>query len=160
MAHFTLLLVSLGLMMGAAVPSPDPAHRDSHTQASMACIPDGGSEEYCIDLKLGDVDRISGAGYESDRFFDDPLGEVTISPVGKGVYHLCLTISNDGGELSGPNGIVQNEGGEGDCIEVYIKTTFGFQTTISATGPLGIGASITTATTDSSKSSSKMMCPC
>lgn len=65
--------------------------------------------------------------YEDDSFFgDDPVGPAT--PCwGFNVNCATVPITNDNGNLIGPNGEVLNGGfGEGECIELYTCWTFTF----------------------------------
>ena len=56
-------------------------------------------------------------GKEDDGPFSQDLGDATITDGGNGA---CVVITERDGELSGPNGEVQNGGFEFDCIEVKI----------------------------------------
>ncbi len=98
------------------------------------CVPDGGSSEVCADrpdligdgMPVGSIWAGGGTGnpaaYEDDPLSpDDPMGAATS---GDGGETGCATISNSGGNLRGPNGEQQNNGGgEGACIEVKICWT-------------------------------------
>ncbi len=58
-------------------------------------------------------------GWEKDFFSpDDPLGPGEFN---QSTNEASVTITNTDGKLSGPNGVVQNGGLEGDCIEVYVR---------------------------------------
>lgn len=77
-------------------------------------------------------------GWEYDRFSaNDPLG------MGKpGVGWLentaSITIENQGGNLSGPNGVIQNGGLEGPCIEVMMCWTYTYTGTVEECVSIGI----------------------
>lgn len=159
MMYLSLFAAFLGLCVGA---TPDPARPSARggVVAMSDCIPDGGTGTLCTQKKLPDDWSLSASAEENDTFSDDPLGEPTITSHGDGLFTICITITNDGGDLSGPNGVVQNGLGEGDCIEVDLEVT----TTNPASGGytipiIGGGRNASTAVKQTT-THSKEFCPC
>jgi hypothetical protein len=64
-------------------------------------------------------------GLEDDVLSDDELGDAS------GIDPACIEICNDGGNLEGPNGDDQNEGTEGDTIEVKVCWTYRYRETVT-----------------------------
>ena len=100
-------------------------------------IPCGGSVKFAVNQpRLDEEDGIpegatyTGGGTGGPSVFehdstssDDRMGRGTTRNAaadgkGGGVSEICIT--NTDGNLEGPNGVVQNGGGEGDCIEVMM----------------------------------------
>ncbi len=94
------------------------------------CIPTGKKVDSCADrpnlnegenIPVGSYYGLNGGdprGVEDDSMSpDDPMGGATPNSNGSSA---CVEVENKSGNLSGPNGDVQNGGVEGDCIEVKI----------------------------------------
>ncbi len=94
-----------------------------------------------------DAERKGGSGNpqakEDDPFASDPMGPGTPDSSGD---TASVDVENKGGNLSGPNGDVQNGFGEGSCIEVKMCWTYKFQVTIKtcvgSQVPTGYGGSV------------------
>lgn len=116
-------------------------------ESSDPCVPDGATKDVTFDLPdagdlgthgpdgqhgpsnggpafewLGNHDGKPAKALESDPISsDDPMGNGLVDPENQTV---SVPVKNDDGDLSGPNGDVQNGVGEGDCIEVYMTVTY------------------------------------
>ncbi|HIG10280.1 MAG: hypothetical protein ABGY71_03920 [bacterium] len=149
------------------------------------CISEGTTSDYEFDRPaLGQAgDPVSaewacGTGeptiWESDPISgDDPMGNAT---AGNPPTTAAPPIENKGGNLSGPNGDTQNNGGfEGDCIEVYLVFTYRYQvtrtvshTTGTTVEPGGVGGHDSTThsrtttywVNGTKRSNTKEACPC
>ena len=106
----------------------------------------------------------SPQGFEEDTFFDDPMGDAN---AGDPPSTATLPVSNSGGDLSGPNGVVQNGAGEGDCIEVYVQWSYRYPVQVSRTVTFGLeilGLGFTATSTvwkyAVKMSETKEVCPC
>lgn len=101
------------------------------------CIPDGDTQD--VDFTTNeDVVPGSGEGMESDLGSDDALGSATETSSG-GNTTFSVPITNNGGTLSGPNGVPQNGGTEGDCIEVYVKFKIRYKVKVCNGTPVTTG---------------------
>lgn len=106
------------------------------------CVPDGDTNNVELEADLTDpgtppgaeVIPGSGQGMESDPLSDDPLGAATETTSGSSTT-FDVPITNTGGVLSGPNGVPQNGGAEGDCIEVFVKYKIRYK--VKVCGPEG-----------------------
>ena len=120
---------------------------------SVPCIPDGDTDDVTFTTSLSDpgtpanaeVLPGSGEGMESDISFDDSLGPASQKTV-SGTTTFTIPIGNKSGKLSGPNGVSQNGGTEGPCIEVYVRFTIRYTVTVCVTEDLtlsygGVGGS-------------------
>ena len=87
------------------------------------CLDDGDTRTLCWTIDLTAPGEVVGTsivpgsvtGFEYDWGSDDALGDGTLNG-----NEICIVISNDGGDLSGPNGTVQSGASEG-CLEVYLS---------------------------------------
>lgn len=164
--HLSVLLALLPLSLGVAGNSGD----------SAPCIPEGGKSAFEFERpELGQEFDPTGAewingktgdpkGKEEDVLYDDELGAAT---PGEPPTKATLEIENKSGKLSGPNGVVQNGGGEGDCIEVYLEWTYRYPATITRSASVklngfGVGSSVSVTVWMFATKKSKVMeiCPC
>lgn len=73
------------------------------------------------------VEDAPGRAFDEDVFSHDPLGGFDVNEkTGCGT----ITITNSGGSLHGPNGMVANGWADGNCIEVYATFLLRYQVTI------------------------------
>ena len=101
------------------------------------CIPDG--DTHNVDFTTdSNVVPGSGEGMESDIGPDDELGSATETSSG-GNTTFSVPITNNGGVLSGPNGVPQNGGAEGDCIEVYVTFKIRYKVKVCNETPVTVG---------------------
>jgi len=98
------------------------------------CVEDGSAVSVCVDLIVPEDMGLSATAWEDDFFFDDPMGACSITPLGDGVFSACVEVTNNDGDLSGPNGEIQNGFGEGDCIDVTIKAVLVYDWSVSVPG--------------------------
>ncbi len=85
-----------------------------------------------------DPDDNSGdpQAFEQDGFSgDDSMGGATPSADGG---QAGVPVTNEGGDLSGPNGEDQNGGAEGKCIEVYVEWTYRYPVEIRRSKSLSL----------------------
>lgn len=96
---------------------PHPAHGNGHWASDEGTT----NETGCPNAK------------ESDYFSDDEMGAA--APAGSPPGSIAkVKIDNNHGNLSGPNGVAQNNGGgQGSCIEVYVEWTYWYQVTKTTT---------------------------
>lgn len=126
------LLVGLcSLVLSAtllATPIPDGSSAD--------CLPDGDSTTLCFPADWDGptapahysfVDG-SATAHESDASGSQDMGAG--SHDGGDPGEICVKVTNNGGDLAGPNGVTQNGGDEGDCIEVFVKFKLRYKATI------------------------------
>ncbi|MFT7462137.1 MAG: hypothetical protein ACI9EF_000474 [Pseudohongiellaceae bacterium] len=133
---------------------------DPAVNTASGCIADGESQSVCVSMKVPESWGVSASAKEKDALFDDPLGSPSLFFLRPGVLFACITITNDGGDLSGPNGEVQTGAVEGDCIEVDITMTVTSPRSFGFTLPLiGGGISFSGGTHDS-KTESQIVCAC
>ena len=126
------LLMSLALSVSIA----------SAAVLTEPCIPDGGilNIEFEADLSApgippgAQIVPGSGEGMEADIGADDELGSATEVVTGRGTT-FSVPITNHDGILSGPNGVAQNGGSEGDCIEVYVTYQIRYIVEVCDEGP-------------------------
>lgn len=123
------------------------------------CIPDGGTDTICVAMKLTGRQSMSAEAMEEDRLSDDDVGEATITSPRPGLYEACVTITNSGGDLYGPNNEIQNTGTEGDCIEVYLVVHIVSPLEVELSGGL-IGGSVSTTAAGEATTAPKTFCPC
>ena len=99
--------------------------------AAEDCIPPGGSEAVSFDrpsLLSPGIPTSAGwapnegspKAYDQDLLRNDPLGAGVPSRGVNPGSSASVTITNQGGSLAGPNGVVQNGFWEGDCLEVFM----------------------------------------
>lgn len=122
---------------------------------SQVTVCDGETTQICSSIVAGGSTNVTANAEEVDPISNDPLGEPTIVSDGGNAYVICVGISNDGGDLSGPNGEVQNGFGEGDCIEVQLEIFITITTTITI-GPV----TVTSMTVRKSTTDPVKVCPC
>ncbi len=96
---------------------------------ALPCVPDGGSGTVTLPrprLPSAPPNAPGGSSWSSDAPAaeehddaspNDPMGDATPSSDGNSA---SVPVTNTGGNLQGPNGVTQNGGAEGDCIEVAI----------------------------------------
>ncbi len=143
------------------------------------CVPEGKTKNYTFEIDMqqsgmpvnATIVPGSCTGWDKDYFTaDDYLGRATFTKPNK----ITVPIENKAGKLSGPNGVSQNGGTEGDCIEVYVRFLIQYQVTVcyrrGSTVSHGHGGSSNSeeecwtewrrAWWTDSKSSPKEVCPC
>lgn len=125
------------------------------TTWAQVTVCDGESAQIRAGIVAASGSNVTANAEEVDPLSNDPLGEPTITSEGGSAHEICVESSNDGGDLSGPNGEVQNGIGEGDCIEVQLEIFITITTTITI-GPV----TVTTATVRSSTTDPVEVCPC
>jgi len=169
----TLLLPLLAAF--ALPPAPTPPGDCQPGQ----CIPDGDSCQVCHSAhfpQLPENGWVEGGpeGQEledDDTSCDDAMGmtEVTCTPTEPTETSgfdctSCGTVTNEGGELKGPNGVTQNGFPEGDCIEVKVEIKVKYcqwNLVPSVFGPLGSGYLKVTCNDQKSTSDPvNDICPC
>jgi len=104
--------------------------------AGNPCIPDGGSQTYDADRPDSPDPNgewvSNGTGdpkaYDEDVALDDEMGA---ADPGSDPSTVTVEVSNDGGDISGPNGNTVNGGTDGPCAEVYIEWTYRVKHTIN-----------------------------
>jgi hypothetical protein len=117
---FVLALV----IPAVALPMEDP------------CIPDGDSQEYEADRPScphPDGEWIGGGSgdpkvYDEDLIADDEMGD---ADPGTDPNTVSVEVSNDNGDLSGPNGETVNGRLDGACAEVYVEWTYRVKHTVN-----------------------------
>jgi RHS repeat-associated protein len=120
----------------------DPLGLSALEECGSGCLATGQSCSICktFTVSPGGGSVLSCHAEEDDWTSpDDDLSEPTepnceLTSAGLLLCTCCTTISNSGGSLSGPNGVPQNGGVEGDCIEVDV--------TLKIRGPGGQGLSL------------------
>ena len=135
MRHTLLLTVTASFFLSAA-------------PANSPCLPEGETRDVTFTTHLtapgtpADAEIIPGSGeaWEHDNWSDDPMGEPTEVPLPGGGMAFTVPVRNDGGNLSGPNGVVQNGGLEGDCIEVLVRYTVRYSVKVCVTVETGVDA--------------------
>ncbi len=136
MRHTLLLIVTASFFLSAA-------------PANSPCLPEGETRDVTFTTHLNsagtpaDAEIILGSGeaWEEDPFSpNDPLGELIEAPLPGGGMTFTVPVRNDGGNLSGPNGVVQNGGVEGDCIEVFVRYTIRYSVKVCVTVETGVDA--------------------
>lgn len=109
------------------------------------CVPEGGSSE--VEFERPELDEAgdpagaewTGEGgdpeaFDEDVASDDSMGDADSEDGGS---TATVTVENEEGDLSGPNGEVVNGGLDGDCAEVYVEWTYRYParvTTLFGTG--------------------------
>ena len=125
------------------------------TAWSQVMVCDGETVQICESVVAADGSSVVADAQEHDSLSpNDPLGGPTITSEGGNLYSVCVGITNTGGDLSGPNGEVQNGGSEGGCIEVLLEIDITITTTITI-GPV----SVTAATVRDFTSGPTEVCP-
>ena len=117
------LLHSLPVIALAALTLQGTTAATSTSTGGADCLADGYTRTICWTIDLTAPGNVVGTsivpgsvtGFESDYGFDDPLGHGTLNG-----NDICIAITNNGGDLSGPNGAVQSGSSEG-CLEVYLR---------------------------------------
>ncbi len=132
-----------------------PASAQHGVLAAMNCLEDGESVTLCHSQKVADDITISAEVYESDPGLDDPMGSAKVEQTGEMVYKISAEIINDGCNLKGPNGEIQNGAGEGRCIEVTFKVTVAWPATIT----IGF-ISVQSQLSKTSNTNPQEICPC
>jgi|GEM_PF-2274420 len=146
----------------ALVASPDNSGGSYGGGSTPPCLADGDCVTICESRPpLGqegdpaDAEWVGGTGnprgVEDDPVYDDDLGAAY------GEDPACIEICNVGGNLQGPNGDDQNEGSEGDEIEVKVCWTYRYRVTVtvetststSTSNPLPGGSKVGSQTTHS-----------
>lgn len=132
------ILLALALPLTAAIAentNTDPCIEDGATVGLEFERPElgGPGEPAGAEWTNGGTGNPQGA--EDDAIFDDPMGPAESADSGE---TAILPVSNSGGDLSGPNGVVQNGAGEGDCIEVYVSWTYRYPVQVSRTVTFGL----------------------
>jgi len=151
-----MTLFVLMFMAASAVASAD----ERRDEKPDDCLPEGESTAQCVEIVLNKRTTMTANIKEWDVAFDDEMGDATISHVAKGLFKICAVVTNDGGVLSGPNGVPQNDGWvEGDCIETYLEIQLTSPVSVGASG-MSFGANGSFSWTISFESSPTTICPC
>lgn len=117
-----LTLLLSGLVVGVALGGPKR-------------IPNGQTIDVCAVVALhGTADITTAKMVECDPGQDDDMGPCSLSEV-NGATKITSSITNNGGMLSGPNGVVQTGSGEGQEIEVKFVVE---QTSVQQVTILGV----------------------
>ena len=135
MRHTLLLTVTASFFLSAA-------------PANSPCLPEGEIRDLTFTTHLStpgipaDAEIILGSGeaWEHDHWLDDPMGVPTETPLPGGGMTYTVPVRNDGGDLSGPNGEVQNGVLEGDCIEVKVSFKIRYSVKVCVTVETGVDA--------------------
>lgn len=142
MTHLTLIAALLGAVLSTAGQTEQGKGLVQEPLTPSACIPDGASDSLCAYVVVPANGTITASAEENDTISNDPLGAPTIMNAGGNLFVVCIQITNDGGSLSGPNGVPQTGFGEGDCIEVNLNVTVGTPASLGATVPV-VGGGLT-----------------
>lgn len=109
--------------------------------AADDCIPPGQSQEVSFErpsLLSPGLPTTAGwapfegnpKAYDQDLLRNDPLGPAVPSGGPNPGTFASVTITNQGGSLSGPNGMVQTGFWEGDCLEVFVCWEYRYKATV------------------------------
>lgn len=117
------LVHTLPLLALAALTLQGTTTANSTSSGGADCLAEGFTTTICWTIDLTAPGEVVGTtivpgsviGLEYDWGYDDQLGAGTLNG-----NEICIAITNNGGDLSGPNGVVQSGGSEG-CLEVYLQ---------------------------------------
>jgi hypothetical protein len=147
--------------------------------ADEPCVAEGKTNTVTFDRpplgQPGDPVTAEWTPKAAEAFEDDPISaDDKMGTMSNGATSdtASVEVENKGGNLSGPNGEVQNGTGEGACIEVKAKFEYKYQTThqvCTATmlGVPGVGSITVTRCTQKvvwayayKETTAKTVCPC